>query len=98
MTNPETKAAPALTNENQGHQVDTPILPLTPNLAKARQFAQDERRRASRALDRMAEASQVTGHRMSERWEREFCNQLAADGWDPEYLARRYGLTMRGAA
>jgi len=56
----------------------------------------EERRRASRALDRMIDASQATAHRMSERWEREFCNQLAADGWDPEYLARRYGLTMRG--
>jgi hypothetical protein len=26
---------------------------------------------------------------------RDLANELVADGWDPEYLAHRYGLTLR---
>ena len=103
MDGPEDAAAPTEWEAGQGEAKNQlagcdSILGNGPAERERRhRLALDEqRRRASRALDRMVEAPQGTAHRMSERWEREFCNQLAADGWDPEYLARRYGLTMRG--
>lgn len=35
-------------------------------------------------------------HLMSEDERREICNELAGDGWDIEYLSRRFDLEPKG--
>jgi hypothetical protein len=68
---------------------------------RARLALEEDRRRASHEVDRLlAELfpPKYPATHFSERWERNVANELVAAGFDSEYIARRYRLTMRGAA
>lgn len=69
--------------------------------ARARLHAIEARRRHSRALDAHLARTQPPPTPApgigSEAERRELANALARAGFDPEYLAHRYGLTLRTA-
>lgn len=59
--------------------------------------ARRHRRQAAAALDDLlAWLYPEPLQRHSERFERTCANDLARQGFDPDYLARRFGLTKRG--
>jgi len=105
MSNPANAAAPGVGTEGGAEDqlaADTHILPTTPDSAKRREaaYAVAQRHRLTAILDDtvVCLSPDPAPHRMSDRWERNVANQLVAMGFDPEYVARRAGFAVRGAA
>ncbi|MGC4174280.1 hypothetical protein [Demequina sp.] len=81
----------------QGH-ADTPSLGNPREEREDRWLAADRHAVAhalDQLLDRLGPVDDEPPHRMSDRWERAWANQMVAAGWDAEHLARRYGLTRK---
>jgi hypothetical protein len=60
---------------------------------RSAQLTERSRRAASLELSRM-----LNPWHASERWERKVANELVSASFDPEYVARRFGLSRRGVA
>jgi hypothetical protein len=78
---------------------DTPILAVGTAEAKRRaDIAREQQQRNARlALDHLEAGTERAWH-PSDRWQRCVANELAAQGWDPEYLARRFHLARKQVA
>jgi hypothetical protein len=97
--NPEHEGAQA-PNEDPGHRASPTILAqygFQRAQRRARIVQDVERRKASHELDLLLAIMYPdhTATERSQRWERATANDFVRMGFDPEYVARRYGLTLR---